>query len=179
MANFNKVILMGNLTRDVEMRYTQSGMAYAKMGMAINRKWTQNGEQKESTCFVDLTAWGKQAEVLGQYVGKGSPLFVEGRLEYSTWEGQDGAKKSKLEVVVENFQFVGAPRGASGGAGGGGGGGAGGGGEGAPRRSGGGGGRRQPAEGEAANGGGNGNGGGGGGASGGGGGQVDYGDIPF
>ena len=100
MANFNKVILLGNLTRDVEIRTTQGGMAIAKLGMAINRKWTQNGEQKESTCFVDLTAFGRQAEVLGQYVGKGSPLFVEGRLEYSTWETQEGQKRNKLEVVI-------------------------------------------------------------------------------
>lgn len=158
MANFNKVILMGNLTRDVEMRTTQGGMQIAKLGMAINRKWTQNGEQKESTCFVDLTAFGRQAEVLSQYVGKGSPLFVEGRLEYSTWEGQDGQKKNKLEVVVENFQFVGAPRSAGEGGGGGGGGG------GAPRRAAGGGARRSS---------------GGESEGGGGGGDVDYGDIPF
>ena len=150
MANFNKVILMGNLTRDVELRQTQSGMALAKFGMATNRKWSQNGEQKESTCFVDLTAWGRQAEVLAQYVKKGSQLFVEGRLEYSTWEAKDGGgKRSKLEVVVENFQFIGAPRGA----------GAGGGGEeGGERRSG----RAAPAQGENQAGG-----------------DVDYGDIPF
>lgn len=156
MANFNKVLLMGNLTRDVELRHTQSGMALAKFGLAVNRKWSQNGEQKESTCFVDLTAWGRQAEVLNQYVKKGSQLFVEGRLEYSTWEGEDGKKRNKLEVVVENFQFVGAARGA----GGGGGGDEGGGGE--RRSSGGGGGARKPAqaaEGQA--------------------GDVDYGDIPF
>ncbi|MBX3464261.1 MAG: single-stranded DNA-binding protein [Planctomycetes bacterium] len=124
MANYNKVILLGNLTRDVELRHTQSGMALAKFGMAINRKWSQNGEQKESTCFVDLTAWGRQAEVLSQYVRKGSQLFVDGRLEYSTWEAEGGGKRSKLEVVVENFQFVGAPRGAGGGEEGGGRGGA-------------------------------------------------------
>lgn len=153
MANFNKVILLGNLTRDVEMRHTQSGMALAKFGLAINRKWSQNGEQKESTCFVDCTAWGRQAEVLSQYVGKGSQLFVEGRLEYSTWEAE-GGKRSKLEVVVENFQFVGAPRGAGGG-----------GGDGGERRGGGGGGGRRSSqaaggnEGQAEN--------------------VDYGDIPF
>lgn len=159
MANFNKVILMGNLTRDVEVRTTQGGMQVAKLGMAINRKWTQNGEQKESTCFVDMTAFGRQAEVLAQYVGKGSPLFVEGRLEYSTWEGQDGQKKNKLEVVVENFQFVGAPRSAGEG---GGGGGSGGGGA-APRRAagGGGGGARRNSENQGE------------------GGEVDYGDIPF
>jgi single-strand DNA-binding protein len=166
MANFNKVMLMGNLTRDVELRTTQGGTQVAKLGMAINRKWTQNGETKESTCFVDMTAFGRQAEVLAQYVGKGSPLFVEGRLEYSTWEGQDGQKKNKLEVVIENFQFIGAPRGASGGGGGGGGD------EGGPRRSGGAAARprAQPA-------GGGGEGGAGGGAAGAG--ETDYGDIPF
>jgi len=151
VANFNKVILIGNLTRDVELRQTQSGMALAKFGMATNRKWSQNGEQKESTCFVDLTAWGRQAEVLAQYVKKGSQLFIEGRLEYSTWEAKDGGgKRSKLEVVVENFQFIGAPRGA--GAGGGGGE------EGGERRPG----RAAPAQGENQAGG-----------------DVDYGDIPF
>ena len=157
MANFNKVILMGNLTRDVELRTTQGGMQVAKLGMAINRKWTQNGEQRESTCFVDMTAFGRQAEVLNQYVGKGSPLFVEGRLEFSTWESQEGGKRSKLEVVIENFQFVGAPRSAGEGGGAGGGGGSG-----AARRPAGG--RGKPAGGdEKAEGGG----------------DVDYGDIPF
>jgi single-strand DNA-binding protein len=156
MANFNKVILLGNLTRDIELRHTQGGMALAKFGMAINRKWSQNGEQKESTCFVDLTAFGRQAEVLSQYVKKGSQLFVEGRLEYSTWEAKDGGgKRSKLDVVVENFQFVGASGGrGAGGAGGGSD-------EGAPRRSGGG---RAPAA---------------GGGESQAGGDVDYGDIPF
>lgn len=155
MANFNQVILLGNLTRDVELRHTQSGQALAKFGMAINRKWkSDGGEQKESTCFVDLTAWGRQAEVLSQYVKKGSQLFVQGRLEYSTWEAEGGGKRSKLEVVVENFQFVGAGRGAGGGGAGNGGGEAG-----APRRSGG----AKPAGAEQAQGGG----------------DVDYGDIPF
>lgn len=107
MSNFNKVILLGNLTRDVELRHTQGGTAVAKFGMAINRKWSQQGEQKESTCFVDLVAWGKTAELIAQYVKKGSQLFVEGRLEFQSWEGRDGGKRSKLEVVVENFQFVG------------------------------------------------------------------------
>jgi single-strand DNA-binding protein len=108
MANFNKVILLGNLTRDVDVRFSQGGLAIGKFGMAINRQsTTRDGEKKESTCFVDLTAFGRQAEVLQQYVGKGSPLFVEGRLEYSTWETQEGNKRSKLEVIVENFQFVG------------------------------------------------------------------------
>lgn len=158
MANFNKVLLLGNLTRDVELRHTQGGQALAKFGMAINRKYTANGEQKETTCFVDLTAWGKQAELLHQYVRKGSQLFVEGRLEYSTWEAQDGGKRSKLEVVVENFQFVGSGRSAGGGGGAGD--------EGGERRGGGGGRRAQQQEGA-------------GGAGGAGGGEVDYGDIPF
>ncbi len=108
MANFNKVILVGNLTRDIEIRYTQGGLAVAKMGMAINRKYKQGEEAKETTFFVDLTAFGRQAEVLNEYVAKGSPLFVEGRLEYSTWEAKEGGgKRSKLEVIVENFQFLG------------------------------------------------------------------------
>ena len=98
MANFNKVILLGNLTRDVEMRHTQGGTAIGKLGMAVNRRYTQNGETKESTCFVDLTAWGRQAEILSQYTSKGSQLFIEGRLEYSTWESKEGGKRSKLEV---------------------------------------------------------------------------------
>ena len=116
-ANFNKVLLMGNLTRDIELRYTQGGTAIAKFGMAVNRRYTQQGgEQKEETCFVDLTAWGRQAEILNEYTKKGSPLFVEGRLEYSTWEAQDGGKRSKLAVVVENFQLLGSGGGARGGA---------------------------------------------------------------
>lgn len=156
MANFNKVILMGNLTRDVEMRTTQGGTSIAKLGMAINRKWSgQSGEQKESTCFVDMTAFGKQAELLSQYVSKGSPLFVEGRLEYSTWESQEGGKKSKLEVIIENFQFMGGAKGAGGGAAGGGGE------EGGQRRAGNSGGARRSA---------------GGGEEGG---EANYGDIPF
>ena len=123
MANFNRVILLGNLTRDVEMRYTQGGTAIGKFGMAINRKYgSQSGEMKETTCFVDCTAWGKQAELLSQYLSKGSPVFVEGRLEYSSWEDKNGGgKRNKLEVVVENFQFVGGGQGAGAGGGGGGG----------------------------------------------------------
>ena len=102
MANWNKVTLIGNLTRDIEMRVTQGGMQVAKFGRAINRK----SKDTETTGFVDCTAFGKSAELLAQYVGKGSPLFVDGRLEFSTWEAKDGAKRSKLEVVVENFQFL-------------------------------------------------------------------------
>lgn len=102
MANVNRVILVGNLTRDVEVRHTQGGMAVAKFGLAINRK----SKNAETTCFVDCTAFDKSAELLAQYVRKGSPLFVEGRLEFSTWEAKDGGKRSKIEVVVENFQFL-------------------------------------------------------------------------
>ena len=121
VANFNKVILMGNLTRDIELRHTQGGMAIAKFGMAINRRTSsKDGEQRESTCFVDMTAFGKSAELLNQYVRKGSPLFVEGRLEFSTWESQEGGKRSKLEVIVENFQFMGGGNREGGGGGGGG-----------------------------------------------------------
>lgn len=120
MANFNKVILLGNLTRDVELRYTQGGTALGKFGMAINRKYNQGGEMKESTCFVDCTVWGKQAEILNQYTNKGAPLFLEGRLEFSTWESKDGGgKRSKLEVVVENFQLLGGRGGGRSGGGGG------------------------------------------------------------
>lgn len=108
MPNVNKTFLMGNVTRDPELRTTQGGTAVCKFGMAINRKYKQGDEQKESTCFVDLVAWGRQAEVIAQYVKKGSPLFVEGRLEFSSWEDkQGGGKRSKLEVAVENFQLMG------------------------------------------------------------------------
>lgn len=107
MANFNKVLLMGNLTRDVELRSTQGGLAIAKFGMAVNRKYkTKDGDSREETCFVDLTAWGRQAEVLNEFCSKGHPLFVEGRLEYSSWENNEGEKRHKLSVVVENFQLM-------------------------------------------------------------------------
>ncbi len=108
MANYNRVTLIGNLTRDIEMRATQEGMHVAKFGLAINRKVaSQLGGTRETTCFVDCTAFDKSAELLHRYVRKGSPLFVEGRLEFSTWEAKDGGgKRSKLSVVVENFQFL-------------------------------------------------------------------------
>lgn len=103
MANYNKVILAGNLTRDPEMRTTNGGTSVTKFGLAINRKF----KDQESTCFVDCVAFGKQAELIHQYLGKGKPLFVEGRLEFSQWEANDGSRRSKLEVVVEQFQFLG------------------------------------------------------------------------
>lgn len=109
MANFNKVMLMGNLTRDPELRYTPKGTAIARLGIAVNRRWTsEGGEQREETTFVDVDAFGKQAETLGQYMKKGRPIFIEGRLRLDSWEDkQTGQKRSKLGVVLENFQFLG------------------------------------------------------------------------
>ncbi len=108
MANFNKVILAGNLTRDPELRYTPKGTAVAKLGMAINRTWTsETGEKREEVTFVDVDAFGKQAEVISQYCRKGRPLLVEGRLKLDTWDDkQTGQKKSKLAVVLESFSFL-------------------------------------------------------------------------
>jgi len=108
MADFNKVILLGRLTRDPELRYTQSGQALAKLGLAVGRKYynKQTQQSVEETTFVDCDAWGKQAEILNQYMRKGRPLFIEGRLKFDTWESKEGQRRSKLYVVVENFQFV-------------------------------------------------------------------------
>lgn len=118
MAGFNKVILLGHLTRDPELRYTPKGMAIAKFGMAMNRTWkTETGETKEEVTFVDVDAFGRQAEVIGQYLKKGSLFFVEGRLKLDSWDDkQTGQKRSRLGVVLEGFQFVGSS-GGSGGAG--------------------------------------------------------------
>ena len=116
MANLNKVFLIGNLTRDPELRYTPNGTAVVDLGMAINRRWaSQNGEKKEEVCYVDLEAWARSAEVISEYCHKGSPLFVEGRLRLNTWEGRDGQRRSKLRVVVDNFQLLGSPSGRGGG----------------------------------------------------------------
>ncbi|HYV29755.1 MAG TPA: single-stranded DNA-binding protein [Candidatus Binatia bacterium] len=108
MANFNKVILMGNLTRDPELRYTPKGTAIAKLGLAVNRTWkTDTGETKEEVTFVDVDAFGRQAETLGQYMKKGRPILVEGRLRLDTWEDkQTNQKRTKLGVVMESFQFL-------------------------------------------------------------------------
>ena len=108
MPNYNKVILMGNLTRDPEVRYTSSGTAIAKLGMAINRHWrNQDGQQQEETTFVDVDAFGRQAETIGQYLKKGRPIMVEGRLKLDQWEDkQTGQKRSKMGVTLENFQFL-------------------------------------------------------------------------
>ncbi|MBM3241333.1 single-stranded DNA-binding protein [Candidatus Poribacteria bacterium] len=111
MANFNKVILLGNLTRDPEVKYTTSGTARATFGMAINRGYTdpQSGERKEEVCFVNITAFGRTAEICGEYLHKGSPLFLEGRLNYYAYETETGEKRSSLSVVAENIQLL--PRG--------------------------------------------------------------------
>jgi single-strand DNA-binding protein len=117
MANFNKVILAGNLTRDPELRYTPKGTAIARIGLAINRNWTtETGERKEEVTFVDVDAFGKTAETIGQYFKKGRPILMEGRLRYETWEDkQTNQKRSKLGVVLESFQFMDTRGGESGG----------------------------------------------------------------
>ncbi|MEO1845217.1 MAG: single-stranded DNA-binding protein [Akkermansiaceae bacterium] len=109
MANLNKVMLIGNLTRDPELRYTPKGTAVADIGMAINRVRTNDqGERQEDTTFVDVTLWGRQAELAQQYLSKGRPVYIEGRLQMDTWEDKNsGQKRSKLKVVGENMQFIG------------------------------------------------------------------------
>ena len=107
MASFNKVILMGNLTRDPELRVTANGNSICKLGLATSRVYsTKDGERREETTFVDIDAFGKQAEVINKYMRKGRPIMVEGRLKLDQWES-DGQKRSKLSVVLENFQFLG------------------------------------------------------------------------
>src|SRR6516164_1027908 len=106
MANLNRVLLIGNLTRDPEVRYTPKGTAVADIGLAVNRVYSaEDGEKKEETTFVDVTLWGRQAEVAGQYLKKGHPVFIEGRLHMDVWE-QDGQKRSRLKVVCENMQLL-------------------------------------------------------------------------
>lgn len=108
MASFNRVILMGHLTRDPALSYLPSQTAVVEFGLAMNRKWKgQDGQQKEKACFVDCKAFGKRAETLNQYLHKGDPLLVEGRLDLDQWEGKDGQKRSKLKIVVDQFTFVG------------------------------------------------------------------------
>ena len=114
MANFNKVYLMGNLTRDPEMRVTPKGTAICQFGLAISRSWKdESGQTREETAFIDIEAWGKRGEVISKYVTKGRPLFVEGYLKFDQWEDKaSGQKRSKLKVVLENFQFIGSRDGA-------------------------------------------------------------------
>lgn len=115
MASFNRVILLGNLTRDIELRYLQNGMAVTDIGLAVNdRRKNATGEWIEEVTFVDVTVWGRTAEVMSEYLTKGSPVFIEGRLKLDSWEGQDGQKRSKLKVICERMQLIGAPRGQGG-----------------------------------------------------------------
>ena len=109
MPSFNRVTLMGNLTRDPQLKHLPSSTTVADFGLAMNRHFkTASGEDREEVCFIDCSAFGKQAEVIGQYCKKGKPLFVEGRLKYDQWDDKtSGARRSKVSVVVENFQFVG------------------------------------------------------------------------
>jgi len=120
MASYNRVILLGNLTRDPELRYIPSGTAVTDIGLAVSDKYkNKSGEWVEETTFVDVTMWGRTAEVACEYLSKGSPVLVEGRLKLDTWEGNDGQKRSKLRVVCDRMQMVG-PRGGAGGGGSGG-----------------------------------------------------------
>ena len=117
MASFNRVIIAGNLTRDPELRYTPKGTAVARIGLAVNRVYTtDSGEKKEEVTFIDVEAWGRQAEVIGQYMKKGKPLLVEGRLKLDSWEDKNTKQKvSKLKVVLESFSFIDGSRGDAGG----------------------------------------------------------------
>jgi len=111
MPSLNRVLLMGNLTRDPELRYIPSGTAVANFGLAVNRFYTtQDGERKEETCFVDIEAWGKTAENCANYLTKGRLVFIEGRLRFHSWETEDGQKRSKLSVRAFRVQFLGGRR---------------------------------------------------------------------
>lgn len=107
---FNKIVLVGHLTRDIELRYTQSGAAIGSSGIAVTRKYTLNGEKREETCFIDLTFFGKQAEVSNQYLQKGSRLLVEGRLKFDQWTDNNGQNRSKHSVAVEVMEMLGEPK---------------------------------------------------------------------
>lgn len=121
MASLNKVFLIGNLTRDPELRVTPKGTAICQFGLAVNRQFKDDsGATRDETTFVDIEAWGKQGELVAKYLGKGSQCMVEGRLKLDQWEDKtSGQKRSRLKVVLDNVQFLGAPRGAGGGGGGG------------------------------------------------------------
>jgi single-strand DNA-binding protein len=121
MPNLNKVMLMGNLTRDPEIKYTPKGMAIAHFGIAVNRVWSNEaGEKQEEVTFIDIEMFGRKAEVVGEYFKKGKPIYVEGRLKLDQWDDKtSGQKKSKLKVVGETFEFLGSREGGGGGGGGG------------------------------------------------------------
>jgi len=111
MASLNRVFLIGNLTKPPELRYTPSGTAVADLRLAVNRNYTtQGGEKREETCFLTVVVWGKQAESCGEYLDKGSPILVEGRLQTREWEAKDGGKRTVIEVVAERVQFMGRGR---------------------------------------------------------------------
>jgi single-strand DNA-binding protein len=125
MASFNKVILVGNLTRDPQVKYTTGGTAVTEIGLAVNRRWLdkQSNQWKDETTFVDITLWGRTAEIAGEYLAKGRPVLIEGRLQLDTWDDREsGQKRSKLRVVGENMTMLGGKGEGSGGGGGGGGG---------------------------------------------------------
>jgi len=119
MASFNKVILLGNLTRDPEVRYTPKGSAVCDLGLAVNRNYTlDNGEKREEVTFVDVVLWARLAEIAGEYLKKGRPVFIEGRLQLDTWDDkQSGQKRSKLRVIGETMQLLGSRPGGGGGGG--------------------------------------------------------------
>jgi single-strand DNA-binding protein len=119
MPSYNKVLLMGNLTRDVQLKSTSGGQSVADIAIAVNRKFkTKDGQDREEVTYVDCECWGPRAEVIAKYFSKGKPIFIEGRLKLDTWEDKDGQKRSKMRVMIEDFQFV---EGRGGGGGGGGG----------------------------------------------------------
>jgi len=106
MAFYNKVMLMGNLTKNPELRYTPGGSAVCDIGLAVNRRYLVGDQEKEETCFVDVVVWAKQAESCGKYLQKGSPVFIEGRLKNDNWEDKDGKKRTRLRIVAERVQFL-------------------------------------------------------------------------
>jgi single-strand DNA-binding protein len=121
MPNLNKVMLMGNITRDIELRTIPSGQSIAQIGLAINRSWTSpDGEKREEVTWVDCEAWGKTGEIMHKYLAKGRPVYIEGRLKLDQWDDKEsGQKRSKMKVVVESFQFIDSKGGGQGGGGGG------------------------------------------------------------
>ena len=104
---FNKIVLVGHLTRDIELRYTQGGAAIGSSGIAVTRKYTLNGEKREEACFVDITFFGKQAEIANQYLNKGSKLLIEGRLKFDQWTDNNGQNRSKHSIAVESMEMLG------------------------------------------------------------------------
>jgi single-strand DNA-binding protein len=106
MASLNRIVLLGNLTRDPEVRYTPSGTPVARLGLAVNNRVKQGDEWRDDPCFVDVVVFGKQAESCGEYLNKGRTILIEGRLQYRTWESQDGQKRSKHEVLADRVQFL-------------------------------------------------------------------------